>query len=184
MRTPLIAAALLGLVSIPLAAQTHQPPPVGTRVRITMPDTSPAPNRARDRSRPIVGRITAVTDSVVSVRPDAARADVPVILSRVQRLEVSKGFNLGPNVRKGALIGVVAGGVIGFAAGDDCGQEDWICFDRPSTTLFGAVAGLGLGALIGLVRSTEKWRDTAESASVSIVPTGGGGVSIGSRISF
>ena len=184
MRTPLIAAALLGLVSIPLAAQTHQPPPVGTRVRITLPDTSPAPRRDRDRSQPIVGRITAVTDSVMSVRPDGASRDVPVPLSHVQRLEVSRGFDLGPNVRKGALIGLVAGGVIGFATGEDCSNADWVCFDRPSTGLAGAVVGVGLGALIGLVRSTEKWRDTAESASVSIAPTRGGGVSIVTRILF
>lgn len=184
MRIPSIAVALLGLVSIPLAAQTYQPPPVGTRVRITMPDTSPTPNRARDRSRPMVGRITAVTDSVMSVRPDAASADVPVLLSRVHRLEVSKGFNRGPNARKGALIGLVAGGVIGFAAGDDCSSQDWVCFDRPSTSLAGAAAGVGLGAIIGLVGSTEKWRDTAESASVSVAPARGGGVSIGTRVLF
>ena len=180
MRTVLIAAAMLGLVSIPLAAQTYEPPPVGTRVRITLPDTSPAPKR----SRPIVGRITAVTDSMMSVRPDAASRDVPVVLSRVQRLEVSKGFNRGPSVRKGALIGLVAGGVIGFATGEDCSNSDWMCFDRPSTTLAGAVVGVGLGALIGLVRSTEKWRDTAESASVSIAPTRRGGVAIAKRILF
>ena len=125
-----------------------------------------------------------MTDSVVSVRPDAASANVPVLLSRVQRLEVSKGFNRGPNVRKGALIGLVAGGVIGFAAGEDCSDAAFICFDRPSTSLAGATVGVGLGVLIGLVGSTEKWRDTAESASISIAPTRGGGVSIETRILF
>jgi hypothetical protein len=132
----------------------------------------------------VVGRLIAVSDSALHVRRQRDSGDVRIPRSLVDRLEVSRGSGRGASARNGAIIGLVLGGVLGFATGQDCSDAGLICFDRRATTAMGASAGTGIGALIGLVvGGRERWRDAAVPMSFSVVPLAGS-VSIGSRLAF
>ena len=177
-----LIAVLLGLVST-LPAQRADSIAPGTRVRITVRDTQPG------GARPLVviGPLIALRDSAISVRNDSTSSNVIVPLARVERLEVSHR-DRGGSARTGGLIGIVVGGVIGYAAGDDCSAESFICFDHTDTAMMGASAGAGLGLLIGyLAGGQERWRETTMPFRVSVTPatrTHGRAVSIIKTILF
>ena len=169
--------ALLSVVSVgSLPAQTAQQISTGTRVRITMATAKPTI---------IIGELVSASDSAVSIRraPDSGEVSIPRYL--VYRLQVSGGLSRAQNAKKAGVIGMVVGGIVGFAAGEDCGPDDFICFPRPVTGFAGAGLGAGVGMLIGFVGGrAERWKDTAVPMRLSVVPTGGGSVSIVSRIAF
>lgn len=166
--------ALLGLVSI-VGVAAAQAVPTGARVRVTTVNNPSA----------MVGQLIAVSDSALLVRSQRDAGDVSIARSLVHRLEVSRGSSRGERARKGALIGLAIGGVVGLAAGEDCSTADFICFDRGSTTMVGAMAGLSIGTIIGLITGgAERWQEAAIPMSLSVAPTGGGSLSVGGRIAF
>ena len=79
------------------------------------------------------------------------------------KLEVARGQRR--HGGHGALIGLLTGGVAGFAlgyaAGSDCTHDEWICFDRRSTGAAGAVGfgaiGTITGAIVGHYTKTVRW---------------------------
>jgi hypothetical protein len=176
--------AITPLVS--LAAQTEPLVLVGKRVRITIPDTmgtSEPPTSARPLV--VIGQLVAFNDSTMSVRNEAGSADVTLARARVQRLEVSTGSTRGVSAMYGALIGLGAGGILGYAAGDDCSDREFICFPQEETAVAGAFLGAALGGLIGLlVGHGERWQDTALPARVSVVPIGTRSISLTSTLRF
>lgn len=160
-----LIAVLLGLAPA-LSAQRADSIALGTRVRITVRDTQPG------GARPIVvvGPLIALRDSAISVRNDSTSSDVIVPLAQVERLEVSH-VDRGASARTGGLIGIVIGGVIGYAAGGDCSAESFVCFDHTDTAMMGASAGAGLGLLLGyLAGGQERWRETTMPFRVSVTP--------------
>ena len=166
--------AFLSMVGV-ASAQSAQPVATGARVRVTTLNNPSA----------VIGELVAVNDSALLIRRQLDSSDVSVPRSLVHRLEVSRGTSRGASARKGALIGLAIGGVVGFAAGEDCSSEDFICFDRGSTAAIGMMSGVSIGGLIGLVTGgAERWRDTAVPMSLSVVPTAARSVSIVSRIVF
>lgn len=185
--TSMALVTLLAITPVvTLAAQTEPRVLVGKRVRITMPDTmgtSEPPSSARPLV--VIGQLVAFNDSTMSVRNEAASGDVTVARSRVQRFEVSKGSNRRASAVTGGLIGLGLGGIIGYAAGDDCSDREFICFPREETAVGGALLGGALGSLVGLlVGHGERWRDTALPARVSVVPTGTRSISVTSTLRF
>ena len=170
--TSTVLVALLSVVGV-ASAQTAQTLPRGTRVRIT--PTPPA--------RVVVGRLIAVTDSAFMVRGD--RGDLIIPRSVIQRFEVSHGTSRRRSAGWGAYVGVVIGGVAGYASGADHCNDSWWCLKRPGAALLGATTGLAAGGLIGLgIGSFERWRDAEFPMSLSVVPMGGRSVSVTSRIAF
>lgn len=160
-----LIAVLLGLVPT-LSAQRADSIAPGTRVRVTLRDT------LAGGARPLVviGPLVALRDSAISVRSDSTSSDVIVPLAQVERLEVSH-VDRGASARNGGLIGILIGGVIGYAAGGDCTAESFICFDHTDTAMMGASAGAGLGLLLGyLAGGQERWRETTMPLRVSITP--------------
>jgi hypothetical protein len=172
-----LLAILLSVLSVAsLAAQAEPPVPETQRVRITMATAAPTV---------IIGDLIAVSDSGVSVRRQHDAGDITIPRALVHRLEVSAGFDHGASAKKGGVIGLLAGGVFGFAAGEDCTSEDFICFDRYETALAGAVVGAAIGGLLGFLSGgAERWRDADLPMRLSVVPSGGRSVSIMSRILF
>ena len=169
--------AVLSVMAVAtMPAQTVQPVSTGARVRITAANTSPAV---------IVGQLIAVSDSALLIRRQLDSAEVAVPRSSVARLEVSQGTRRGASARTGGLIGLLVGGVLGYASGDDCKDTDWVCFDRSSTMAMGASAGAGLGLIIGfIVGSSERWRESGVPMQLSVAPTRAGSLSIAGRIAF
>jgi uncharacterized protein YcfJ len=105
----------------------------------------------------LAGRAVQVDSLGITVRTEretrrverAALRDVWVIRGRKSR----RG-----SAAVGFVAGLVIGGVAGYAAGDDCGSDDFICIDRSETApifaLLGAALGAGVGAIAG---GGEKW---------------------------
>jgi hypothetical protein len=168
---------LMSVISVAsLPAQSVQLVPEGARVRITMATAAPTV---------VIGDLIAVSDSTVSVRRQDDAGDVTIPRALVHRLELSAGFDRGASARKGGVIGLVIGAVVGFAAGEDCTSEDFICFDRSETGFAGAALGVGVGGLLGYMGGgAERWRDSDVPVRLSVVPSGGRSVSIVSRILF
>lgn len=168
-----ILLSVIPLASLP--AQSEQAVPAGARVRITTADTSPVV---------VIGELIAVSESAVSVRRELDSGDVTIPRALVYRLEVSDGTNRGASARKGGLIGIVIGGLVGFALGEDCGPDAGICFPRSETAVAGAGVGAAAGALIGFMAgASERWRNTGVPARLSIFPTARS-ISIASTLRF
>jgi hypothetical protein len=164
------AALLSAMGALSLPAQAMRPDLVGSRVRVTL--LAPEPGT---ESRIVVGNLVAVGDSALSIRPLGTTAEERVATSRVQRFEVRAGRNRAAGGRLGALIGLGSGLMLGYALGDDCTSQDWICFDRDETTAGGAVLGAALGAGIGLlVGRGDRWREAPVPGAVSLMPVRGG----------
>jgi hypothetical protein len=176
--------SLMPLASLP--AQTEHRALVGKRVRVTMPDTmriGDLPSSARPLV--VIGKLVAMSDSTMSVRNDGTSSYVTVPLSRVQRLEVSTGLTRGETAAIGGLIGLGAGGILGYAGGEDCTGNEFICFPREQTAVAGALAGAAIGGVIGFIAGRgERWRDASIPARVSVVPTGTRSIFITSTLRF
>jgi hypothetical protein len=98
----------------------------------------------------LVGKLVASTDSTMSVQNDASTMLSTVPLWRVERLEVSDGSNRGQSELAGAFLGAGIGGLLGYVGGEDCPNEEWVCFSRDGTAAFGALLGAAVGTVVGL----------------------------------
>ena len=122
-----------------------------------------------------IGRVLAADSGIVALVGE--RGDtLAVATSRVRQAWVSAGrTSRARSSGRGALFGALVGGVVGFAAGSDCPNGDFICFDRTVTTPAGLLAGAGLGALIGVAAGGgERWIPASTAARVAVAPTRGG----------
>jgi hypothetical protein len=118
----------------------------------------------------VIGPVVALRDSTISIGSDSTSSEVTVPLTQIERLEVSHR-DRGESARTGGLIGMIVGGVVGYAAGDDCTEQSFICFDHTDTAMFGASAGAGLGLLVGyLAGGQERWRETTMPLRISVTP--------------
>jgi hypothetical protein len=132
-----------------------------------------------------IGTVVAVTDSSIVLRLDRSREARAIPRDSVARLEVSRGRNVSGAVLRGALIGGGVGALVGAIAGEDCSQDDFICFDRAETIPLGALLFAGLGSVVGLlVGSREKWGKPVTFPRVGIAPASGGGVTMSASLSF
>jgi hypothetical protein len=152
-------------------------PDVGNRVRV---------HATGAESGPLVGTLTAVDDNSLTVK--AQDRFVPAVVPRrdVSRLERS----MRPSRKgKGALIGLGAGFVLGFAGtailgnSSESGAIDH-CVDVSWGSVYGAAVGAfgaGIGALvapgerwnevpINLVRSTSRQVEPPTGAELRVVP--------------
>ena len=181
----ILTIALALLAAAPLAAQTEQAVLVGARVRVTVPDTMPNADPA-EKARPlvVVGKVVAVDDSTMLIRNDASEAGVTISRDRIQRFEVGTGTERGRTATIGGVIGLAVGGVLGYASGDDCSDQDFICFPREDTALAGAALGALLGAGIGYLVGGERWQDAGLPARVGFVPTSSRSMVITSTLRF
>ena len=126
----------------------------GDRVRVT------APSLDLDKDVGTVAALVADT-FVVELEDQADALDVP--LSEVTRLEVHQGHK--SRAGTGALIGAGAGAATGVTvalvdcAGDECHLDGSDVTGAVVLVLGagGALAGAGLGALIGAAIKTDRW---------------------------
>lgn len=161
-----LAAAACLLVSIEASAQDAATLPPGLRVRVT--------NASGAR---LTGRIHASDAETLTVAGPRGRF-VQVPRADVARLEVGFG-------RSYAVQGAVAGGLLGLGAGlaidtadtDGCGCRALV------VSPFTAMAGTGVGYLIGKFIRPARWSDVPLDrvrVNVARLPGNGGAV----RISF
>jgi hypothetical protein len=171
MRLPvvLLAAGLMWLgAAAPLAAQSATE---GTRVRVTAPE---------HMEEPCIGRVVSAADPLVVRDKNGTMHYIPA--PQIELLEISrgrnhvKGFAVGSGV--GGVIGMVAGGAIGYTTYEGPDPEakcSWTDPDYPAScpyeplpawgraivgSIVGGVAGAGAGALVGYgitAITPERW---------------------------
>lgn len=151
MRTLLHVLVLLACACGPAAAQDAPSRDLrglgvsaGSRVRLTAPAVAP---------QPMVGSVAALTaDSLLLTRGGGARLQIDA--RQVQSLAVSAGRNRWGWALRGAVVGLLAGGVIGARAagsGDETGLAAFAGF------VAGVLVGTPLGAGVGAVAAPERW---------------------------
>lgn len=184
-----VIALLLQVGYVPCAALEVSP---GTRVRVT------APSIAEHR---IVGTIVTIGADTLTLK--TKRKVEPFILNSngqaetlaipfasVTKLEVIRGKKR--NVVKGAGIGVVVGGlsgvVYGFSEGDDPpgGILGWTAKEKAAMLgIMGSLSGGVLGALIGALKTTDRWEKAPlDRLRLGLMPQRQGGLALSTSFSF
>ena len=64
----------------------------------------------------------------------------------IQKIRISRPKVLGRSILIGAVAGIIAGAIIGYASGDDSG---WFALTAGDKAIFGGLIGGGTGTLIG-----------------------------------
>jgi hypothetical protein len=173
-RTALAVWSTTFLLSAGLAAQAPWVVDIGRRVRVTTD------------SGTVIGTLVGQDSGGVQVRwpgtPDSLGATIP--RHRILRLDVSGGHV--SNAGKGAAIGLGVGATLGLVTGIGCASSQDSFFqcttgDVVQLTFMSGLFGAGVGALIGLASTHERWESvfTRGDVRVSLAPHGlGVGVSI------
>ena len=146
---------LVVLPFVALRAQGPWPAGIGQRVRVTMDSGTGAwiGTLVRQDSTSITLHGPGLSDSSAVTLP----------LDRVRQLEMSVGRQ--SNAGKGALIGFGVGAATGLAVGIGCASSDTLfqCSGGEvveATVVFGFI-GAGVGGLVGLASSSERWEKVA-----------------------
>jgi len=180
---------VLVLALCPLAGRTYGqtgvPLPVGQRVWVR---TATASGRL---DAGVKGTLEEVTRDSLRVRPPGAGPAVSVWMGAQTQVFVFTGrrSSAGRGAAIGGGVGVLAGAVMGFAGGEDCSRNEFLCFDRGSLAAAGAVAlgGVGLigGLIVGALSSHDTWARLESRAAVGpIVAPSRRGIGLGLSVSF
>ncbi|HYH82008.1 MAG TPA: hypothetical protein VEX86_19535 [Longimicrobium sp.] len=143
---------LLAFAHVPGAAQDASPPAdlrglgvgPGSRVRLSVPAIA---------ENPLVGHIAGLTaDSLLLARGGGARLQIDS--REVREMSISVGRARWRWALQGAVVGMLAGGVIGARAaaqGDHAGLESVVGF------VAGVIVGTPVGAGVGALAAPERW---------------------------
>ena len=138
----------------------NQPAP-GTLCRVTAP---------RLNASPLVGTLVVRNErELVLVAPETGKSTIP--FDAVTKLEWSAGrrSRVGAYAFRGALLGLVVGGIGGATSGGDCEGQQGNC--AAIYGLMGAVGWGAAGALVGTFVRSYRWREVPVShAQVSVLP--------------
>lgn len=154
-----IAAAAAALLFLPALSLAQFPERVqaGVRVRVWLPEAhlqEKGPWR-RQQLRATVAGVSTDT-LMLSVRGTVGTLAVP--RAAVRRLDVSKGVSRGASAVERA-IGFAIGGAITAALENDPGGTRWPNYNRTwRAAEEGAKWGAAIGAVVGFVFPTERWR--------------------------
>jgi hypothetical protein len=181
----LILVASLGLLARPSVAQEAPPLSVGQRVWVRSRTVSGALDAG------IKGMLESLTADSIQVRAKAGTPAVSLGMSPQTRLFVVTGrrSSTGRGAAIGAGVGALAGAVIGFAGGEDCSADQWLCFDRGTVAAGGALAlgGVGLvaGIIVGAFSSHDVWSQAGWPGAVRpVVASSPRGVGAGFFLAF
>lgn len=176
-RAVVLAAVLLSSVSIGvLEAQTLA---TGDRVRATL----------KAGSGRWTGTLVEWVGDTLYLAPNGSAEGVTataIPLATLSRLEVSTGFR--SNAGKGALIGggigLLVGGGMSIIAGSTVDTEvtssDYVAFTGLVT-----LGGAGLGALIGSLSKSERWKEyPVDGLRLGIAPGSDGGFQLTAVLRF
>lgn len=174
-RTALAAISLIMAASQGLPAQDSVA--VGNRVMVQVTSDHVREARLRLRNRTVVGEVVGSGDPLV-VSTERDTLELP--LTAVERLWVSTRRSRRANTAAiVAGIGLGTGLLTGYLAGEDCSENDFICFDRGELAVALGLAGAGIGAFAGAAFGGERWREIrALRASLRILPARQGALAV------
>jgi uncharacterized protein YcfJ len=167
--TVLVVTGLAWQISTPLAAQTAKG---GARVRVTAPEHT---------EQPCIGKVVSAADPLVVREKDGTMHSIPA--RKIELLEVARRRDRSPEVLVGTLLGMAAGGVIGWAVytDEECAEDAFPAgcvgniFGRLIYGYAGGVVGGLAGGYAGYQLTPERWRPVWQrevQTRVGITPRG------------
>ena len=140
------------LIADSASAQSANAVSVGARVRVVLPDSLRATPFA-PRERALIGTVVRLTDDTLVLQMTAADT-VRLHRAVIRQIAVSQGAARGRSAMEQAL-----------SAGIAFGSAAYLSTDRRRTgrsegALGAALAGVGVGALLGTLRPYERWPRT------------------------
>ncbi len=146
---------LLGLIcSGSLGAQAWPEAPIGTRVRVQLPDSQVRFSAGRGRQA-ISGTLTAVTNDTLHIQLAPGSVTIPVARGAILDLAVSEGVSRGKSAVRRGIEGAATFAAVGLmieSARNSDGSQ------MLKTSLVGGGLGLVGGVAVGFHRPTENWR--------------------------
>lgn len=163
-----LAALALALCSTGAFASEPRVVAVGSRVRVSAPETG---------SARLIGTVVGLEPRAILVQAESGRARTRVAVGPAATIEISGGRR--SKARRGAVLGAAAGAMPGLLMtfGDynsDPGQSPGV------VAAVGAAAGAAVGAAIGWALKSEEWLPAeVPPVAAGVVPVRGGvGVSV------
>lgn len=162
------ASVLFGtlLVVASAAADDRKDVAIGTLCRITAPSVSESP---------LVGTLAETSDrGLILVGPEIGKRTIP--FDAVTKLEWSAGrrSRMGAYAWRGALLGLLVGGIGGATSGGECEGSEGSC--AAMGAMIGAVGWGATGALVGGFVKSYGWKEARlPHADVSVAPIIGPG---------
>lgn len=145
LRSALLACA--ALLAAPCAADAQTPVRPGSVVRILAPSLADSV---------LTGTITRIDSASLLLAPPALAGSRSVAFRDIERLEVRRPG--APRTATGALVGAVAGVVVGYAVCHVAGASPHANCPKAEGAAAGGVVGLLLGMEVGRVlRGPKRW---------------------------
>jgi hypothetical protein len=151
------ASLILAASAVTAAAQFPERVQPGVRVRVWLPEKQQQENGPwrRQLLRATVGEVAS--DTLRLVVPGTA-GSLTVARADIRRLDISRGTSRGASAVERA-IGFAIAGAITAAIENDPGGSEWPNYNRDwRAAEEGAKWGAAIGAVVGFVFPTERWR--------------------------
>ena len=181
----LLATALLGGLSVPLAAQEEPSVGLGSRVRVRTLSAAGLLDRGFE------GTIERRSGDTLVLQPKVGGPSKTFLAASDAQLFVFTGKHsmLMRGAVIGATAGLVAGGVVGMVAGKVCTTSDPLCSRRRQISWEAGLVlggcGLVSGLIIGVLASHEHWTRSQEFWAVHpVLSIGSGGMELGLAVPF
>jgi hypothetical protein len=161
--TPGLTAVALVLGSAVAFPSEPRVVTVGSRVRVSAPETGPAP---------LMGSVVGLEPHAVLLQEASSRIPTRVALGPATTIEVSGGRR--SKAGRGAMLGAAVGAMPGLLMtfGDYNSDPD---YSPGAVAAVGAAAGAAVGAAVGWAIKSEQWLPAqAPSVTAGIVPLRGG----------
>lgn len=157
MRHVLAVAVVVAAVPAVLAAQFPERVQTGVRVRVWLPEPQPQENTPRRRQL-LRGTVAGIENDVLRLSVPGTEGTLMVPRSSIRRLDVSRGTSRGASALERAIGGAIVG-AIGAALENDPKGSEWPAYKRDwRAAEEGAKWGAAVGAVVGFVLPTERWR--------------------------
>ena len=177
---------LLSTLASSASAQSLDGPHPGDRVWVRSVNQYGAP-----LDRGVKGWYVGTDDSGFRIRTSPHGPVDAIAVTPETRLYLYTGRKnaIGRGALIGGGMGVLLGAAVGFLGAEDCGSQEFLCFDRGSIAVAGAAAvgavGLGVGAIIGALTTRELWSQAVLPGSARPqVWSGDGRIRFGLSVGF
>ncbi|MEX2177083.1 MAG: hypothetical protein WD801_00135 [Gemmatimonadaceae bacterium] len=158
MRPFLLALALTSLVPTPAHAQFTERVQTGARVRVWIPEAY-LQEQGPWRRLQLRATLAGMSDDTLHLTVPGTLGALAVPRSAIRRLDVSKGPPSRVESAVERAIGFALAGAISAAVSNDPASTEWPHYNRTwRAAEVGAKFGAALGAVVGFVLPTERWR--------------------------
>jgi hypothetical protein len=148
---------LLAVALTPVGAQFPDRVQPGVRVRVWLPEPYMQENTPWRRQL-LRATVSEVQNDQLRLIVPGTDGTITVPRSSIRRLDVSRGQSRVASAFERAVGGAIVG-AIGAALENDPDSNEWPNYKRDwRAAEVGAIWGAGIGAIIGFVLPTERWR--------------------------